>query len=349
MTTEVTTSVDQRVDVEVDDGNSAPSTSARLTIVVETVTHGEYAAREEEVPEVGALFEALANNSAGPPVAVLVVAETPEHSNRTPALQTISVRVVGVENTNYYAAKNAGVAAATTEYVAFLDGDAIPGPSWASDAIVALDGGADVVAGKTRYVGRSLWVKMMNYLDFFTVRQRSDGTSTGFHLNNVAFRRDVYLAQPLDARLGRSGACTLMARRLRAAGRRIVYEPSMTVSHGDDYKETRCVAKRLRNGHDSVKLRQFDDTGVVEYPWILALGPFGAPLVVGRRIWDDLVLLVRQHREVDISPGLIPVAWLITIPMRCVEGIAYAISSIDPSIIGRRWDDTREPSALPPT
>jgi Glycosyl transferase family 2 len=317
----------------------------RLTVIVETVTHGEYEAREADMSGAASVFGALGADNTAEELSFLLVVDG-KHAEASDPPGDPSIQVVPVDQPNYYSAKNAGAASATTEYVAFVDADCTPQRGWADAAISALDAGADVVAGCTRYEGSGFWIAMMNYFDFSTIAERSDGSSTGFHVNNVAFRRDVFTANPLDARLGRSGACSLLARRLRTQGRRIVYAPSMKVVHGDDYKETRSFAKRFRNGHDTVKLLRFDDEGLIEFEWISALGPIGAPLVVGRRLLDDAVGIVRRRRDLGIAAPMVPVAWLIAVPLRIMEGLAYAISSVDPSLFGRRWDDPNHPTPL---
>jgi hypothetical protein len=309
----------------------------RLTVIMETMTHAEYAKQESEVPLTGTVMDALETTTSPILQEVLIMADSSADPEWRPPMSHAEVRVVPVDDATYYTMKNAGARAATTEYIAFLDGDCMPGPGWAAAAVAALDAGADVVAGKTRYAGPGTWSKLMGYFDLGTVSSRPDGTATAFHFNNVAFRRDVFLSNPIDTRFRRSGGCVLANFQLRAANRRIVYEPAMSITHGNDWKKGFGLSKRLGAGHNTINILRHDDTGAVPYRWLTRLGPLAAPLVAGRRLWDDLFLLVRQHEDLGFPVATIPFVWLIAIPLRLLEGVGYAISCVKPSIIGKYW------------
>jgi hypothetical protein len=309
----------------------------RLTVIIETMTHDEYRKAGTEYPRTRRVLDALEVKSSPARFDVLIMSDGAVPRSAQPFAGHPEVSVVPVDDPTYYTMKNAGARAATSEYVAFLDGDCLPGPGWADAAVAALDAGADVVAGKTRYAGPGALSRLMGYFDLGTVSTRADGSASAFHLNNVAFRRDVFLSNPLDTRFRRSGGCVLANFQLRAANRRIVYEPAMYVTHGNDWKKGFGLSKRLGSGHNTVNILRYDDTGAVPYAWLTRLGPLAAPLVAVRRIWDDLFLLARQHDDLGIPVVAIPVVWLIAIPFRLLEGVGYAISSVKPSIIGKYW------------
>jgi hypothetical protein len=310
----------------------------RLTVIIETMTHEEYSKAGTDFPRTRGVLDALEATTSPTRFVVLMMSDRAfTRAAEPPFAGHPEASIVPVDDPTYYTMKNAGARAAGSEYVAFLDGDCMPGPGWAAAAVAALDAGADVVAGKTRYAGPGVLSKLMGYFDLGTVSARTDGTATAFHLNNVAFRRDVFLSNPLDTRFRRSGACVLANFQLRAANRRIVYEPAMYVTHGNDWKKGFGLSKRLGSGHNTVNILRYDDTGVVPYAWLTRLGPLAAPLVAVRRIWDDLFLLARQHDDLGIPVAAIPLVWLIAIPFRLLEGVGYAISSVRPSIIGKYW------------
>jgi hypothetical protein len=145
------------------------------------------------------------------------------------------------------------------------------------------------------------------------------------------------VAHQLETRIRRSGGGYLAAARLRADHRLVAYNPEMMVAHGNDYKRGMSLSKRLRNGHDAAVLLRVDDTGVMPHRWIIRLGPLAAPLVAGKRIWDDWARLRHRRADLDISVVEVPVLALLSIPLRLIEGGAYAVSSVRPSIIGRYW------------
>lgn len=306
-------------------------------MVIETSTNEEYHQRGAAVFDQASVLERVLEEAASVPLEVLIMTSAGDVDAWQRVAHDRGVRVVPVDQSSYYAMKTAGAQLATTEYVLFLDGDCTPRPGWARAAVAALDAGADAVAGKTRYIDKSPLGRAMSYFDMGNVSEAADGNATSIVLNNVGFRRDRYLANPIDTRLRRSGGCFLLNCRLRAARQRVVYEPKMFVEHGNDYKENFCLAKRIRNGHDTATLYRIDEDAVVPHQWLPRLGPLGAPLVVGRRLLDDGFLLARTHRDFNISAAAAALVWLLAIPLRLVEGVAYAISSVKPSIIGRRW------------
>jgi hypothetical protein len=309
-----------------------------LSVVIETVTPEEYRAHGHDPHDPRATIEALAAQEGCGPIDVLLVThgsapEVTERLGRLPHVRIVSV----APDASYYEMKNAGGCSATTEYVGFLDADCTPGPLWARAALDALDDGADVVVGRTRYVGPGRWAEAMTFFDFGQIGRTSDGSATQFLLSNAVFRRSVFVTHQIDTRGRRSGGCLLASVRLRADNCPMAYAPAMSVTHENDYRDTLHLAKRLRNGHDAAQLFRLDEDELMPHRWIIPLGPFGAPLVAGKRIWDDWLHLARRHADLGFSALAVPCIALLSIPLRVVEGCAYALSSVRPSIIGKYW------------
>ena len=312
---------------------------SRLTVVIETNNRREYTdLGQAPCDEVATAIAALDDQVGNEAVEVLLVTKgEPTVMDRDLATRP-GVGIVSVDpGASYYEAHNAGGCAATTEFVGFVDSDCIPGPRWVQSAMASLDGGADVVTGRTRYVAPGYWARTMSFFDFGTVGRRPDGSATQFILSNSAFRRDVFVSHQLETRIRRSGGGYLAAARLRADHRLVAYNPEMTVAHGNDYRRGLSLSKRLRNGHDAAALLRVDDTGVMPHRWIVHLGPLAAPLVAGKRMWDDWGRLRHRRAELGISRADVPVLALLSIPLRLLEGGAYALSCVRPSIIGNRW------------
>jgi hypothetical protein len=314
--------------------NPVTSAVARLSVVIggpgRRAGHPEHGHPE-------ATIEALAAQTGSGPIEILLVANGAAEVDEQWARRR-NVRIVPVdEDATYYEMKNAGGSATTTEFVAFTDVDCVPGPEWAAAALAALESGADVVTGRSRYAGPGRWANIMGFFDLGVIGRRSDGSATLLMLHNMAFRRQAFLTHQLDTRSRRSGGCYLVTERLRADNLSLAFVPEMAVTHENDYRDGMALSKRLRNGHDAAALFRLDDTGLLPYRWIAPLGPFGAPLVAGKRIWDDWVRLWRRHGELDISIAEIPLVALLSIPLRLIEGGAYALSSVRPSIIGKYW------------
>ena len=71
-----------------------------------------------------------------------------------------AVRLVHGAAASYLAEKNAGAAAALGAIVALVDGDCVPDATWLATHVARIEGGADVVAGRTRYSGGSLGARI---------------------------------------------------------------------------------------------------------------------------------------------------------------------------------------------
>jgi hypothetical protein len=308
-------------------------------MVIETNNRREYtdlglAPSDEVARAVDAL---AAQEDCGPVEILLVTKGDPTVADRSLATRP-HVSIISVDpGASYHEVHNAGGCAATTEYIGFVDSDCVPDRRWVHTAVASLDGGADVVTGRTQYIGPGRWAHFMNFFDFGTTGRRPDGSATQFTLSNVAFRRDVFVTHPIETRVRRSGGSYLASARLRADNCFVAYNPEMRVAHGNDYQRGMSLSKRLRNGHDAAILLRVDDTGVMPHRWITHLGPLAAPLVAGKRVWDDWGRLRHQRADLGISIPEVPVLALLSIPLRLVEGGAYALSSVRPLIIGRYW------------
>ena len=105
------------------------------------------------VPTVGRdslrlLLEALAAADGPSPGRVLVV---DDRRDRSRALPVSGVEVIAGRGAGPAAARNLGWRRATAEWVAFLDDDVVPGPSWLADLARDLEGlGAEVAASQGR-------------------------------------------------------------------------------------------------------------------------------------------------------------------------------------------------------
>ncbi|HEX7148309.1 MAG TPA: HAD-IIIA family hydrolase [Actinomycetota bacterium] len=105
------------------------------------------------VPTVGRdslqlLLEALAGADGPSPGRVLVV---DDRRDRSRALPVTGVEVVAGRGAGPAAARNLGWRRATADWVAFLDDDVVPGPSWLADLARDLEGlGSEVAASQGR-------------------------------------------------------------------------------------------------------------------------------------------------------------------------------------------------------
>jgi hypothetical protein len=151
---------------------------------------------------------------------------------------------------NSYAARNRGARLATAPVLAFCDADCRPDPKWLEAGLEALKFAA-VVGGRIRFhpVPRaSLWalLDIEHNLDQEHL-VRMGGVSTA----NVFLRRDIFdRLEGFDASLP-SGGDINFGRRCRAAGCRILFDPSVVVSHPPRDTAAAYLKKEWRIHHSA--------------------------------------------------------------------------------------------------
>jgi glycosyltransferase involved in cell wall biosynthesis len=144
----------------------------------------------------------------------------------------VVTRVVVESRPGSYAARNAGLAAASGQLLAFTDADTVPQAGWLAAARARMDDGADAVGGAIEPVRSAAPTVWERYDTALYLDQRSFVERDGFAATaNLVVRRDVLDAVgAFDATLRSSGDLEF-GRRLTAAGYRLVYAPDALVLH----------------------------------------------------------------------------------------------------------------------
>jgi GT2 family glycosyltransferase len=221
---------------------------------------------------------------------------------------------------NYFDAKNQGALIASGDIVTFLDGDCTPQPDWLEKLISRFDVGVTGVAGCVRYEDKGVLSRALSVPDFGYILTEIDGLASGFNLGNVAFRREEFLASPLDARLVRNGGCYNLFHQMRAKGARIVYEPQARVSHALDFEGASFLKKHWARGYEGLKVYQLDERGVFRgTTWYRRFGLLALCALSGRRILVDWVRLARHRQQIGISLAALPAFAALGGGLRLVE------------------------------
>jgi glycosyltransferase involved in cell wall biosynthesis len=293
-----------------------------LSVVVETHTPSEYRGTEDW-EALARTLDALENQSLRQEIEVIVVldSEGQETVGRLTEAHP-NVTCLSTASQTYYEMKNAGIATAHGDVIALLDGDCTPCDTWAESLLAAIENGKGVVAGRTRYRSRSLWARSWDVFDFGHVEGGSHQQANGFVFNNVAFTENLRPRLTVPPGLRRSGACELLAARLKASGVPIVYEPAARVEHGNDYQRGGWLQKRLRNGFDSVNLLQYDSARNLRHWRLAALGPAAALAVAAGRVAWDVKRIVGNRRDLEITIPLIPYFWALAFFVRASEALS---------------------------
>ena len=112
-----------------------------------------------------------------------------------------AIKIVAAHGATYCKLKNVGAAAASGDIIIFLDSDVVPEPGWLAAFLRAFaDPGVSAAVGNTYvdYGDGGVYSKAMALTWMFPLRDAHDGlsVSTWFYSNNVAFRRQTFLARP---------------------------------------------------------------------------------------------------------------------------------------------------------
>ncbi len=176
------------------------------------------------------------------------------------------VRFAFEEIQNLSHARNAGIALARTDIVAFMDDDAVAEPNWAKALIEAfVTGGADVgcVGGPVKPIWMSApptWLTpaLAGYLSILDLGDKQKELSRGDWLAgcNISFNRQALLSiGGFRTDIGRTGnKLCLMSneeaaawQELKRAGKKVLYSPDAIVSHhiNEDRVNSQWLSRRI--------------------------------------------------------------------------------------------------------
>ena len=230
------------------------------------------------------------------------------------------VRIASSAATNYFAGKNAGVAASSGEFVVLLDGDCTPAADCIERLIGRFEPGVAAVAGRVRYSGSSWAARTFSVPDFAYIVADRDGQASGINLSCAAIRREVIEANPLEETIARNGGCYLLFHRLRQGGARILYEPGAVALHRLDFRGVGFVGKHFGRGYDNVSVLRADSSDSLRGTrWYRRFGGLALIGFTARRVLVDWARLARHRRQIGISLLALPYFALVGAGLRTVE------------------------------
>lgn len=199
---------------------------------------------------------------------------------------------------DYYAAKDAGLAATRAEVIAFADADCWPDPEWLGALLEPFANGGDVaaVAGRTTYRA-DLFGAAATAIDFmYFGSPLGAGCTRNFYANNVAFRRDVLGRGGFGAHGFYRGSCQVLGLALQARGVAVRFAARAHTVHRLPDSAADLVRLRLLRGADSVELAPHLARAYLppRARWLARLGPLSGLAVLGARWACSLLALRRQ-------------------------------------------------------
>ena len=218
-------------------------TDSRASVVVPTY---------DRIDSLAACLTALQGQTL--PVEVIVVHDGEAAADEVGALcERFGARLVRVPHGGVAAARNAGAATATCEYVLLTDDDCEPAPDWAQLLVQALDGGATVAAGgvlnavANDHLGIATQAIHDHVID--------DPLEPFVTPNNVACTRAALEAVPFDPAFRRAGEDRDWCARLTDAGIAFTRVPEAVVLHRQDLTLRSFLRKHVGYGKGSAQFR----------------------------------------------------------------------------------------------
>ncbi|MBC7790337.1 MAG: glycosyltransferase [Anaerolineae bacterium] len=292
--------------------NNRPAVS--VVIVSDYAAGGPVAARD-----LRAALSALAKQDFDEPAEFLFIESECLRDQLPTDLATIlpSLRMMFFPEQESYPLKNHGVQAASAEFVAILDADCVPDPTWLRRLLSTLRGNASLaaVSGKTVYPDPSFSARICALLARSYLDPGHAGATQFIAINNCAFRRSAYLSHPLPIGIG-TFSSRAQSEMLIRDGWTLWFDPEIEVIH--DFEGWAMEADLRRNaGHGTIITRLADSS--LPYAWLTRLGPISiAPILTGKIIdsWRDCV---RCGRNYGVSWYALPAAMLLSIGMHGLE------------------------------
>ena len=291
-----------------------PCPAISVVVVSDYAAGGPVAARD-----IRAAISALSVQDVDESVEYLFVESESLRSDVPAEITTMlpSLRILFYPETDSYPLKNHGVEAASAEFVAILDADCIPDPTWLRRLLEVLRGGPGLgaVSGKTVYPNASFSARVCALLARSYIDPGHAGTTRFIAINNCAFRRSAYLAHPLPTGIG-TFSSRIQSEQLLRDEWTMWFDPEIVVVH--DFEGWSMEADLRRNaGHGTIITRLENPS--LPYSSLVRFGRVSIPVVIAGKILDSWRDCIRCGRNYGVAWHSLPAAMLLSIAIHSLE------------------------------
>ena len=262
--------------------------------------------------------EVILTYDAGEDLGGLAEAVAREFARAAPR---VPVRRAPTAGGRYYTLKNHGALVANSEIVAFSDSDAIPQQGWLRALMRGFDQGADMVAGTTYIEPRGVYGAAFALAWIFPLRFEGDALwrTSGFFANNVAFRRDVFLAHQFDENdPSMRSQERAVSDQLRALKRPMLKAVGARTAHPAPNGLRHFVKRALATGYDN------------------RIGRRGAFRIYANRIAYAAGRIARHHERVGLPAWKAPAAFAVMLAFHTLSLAGYGITALRPDFLQER-------------
>lgn len=252
-----------------------------------------------------------------PPDEVIVVDDLSDDDSANVA-QAAGARVIRNETRrNAGGSRNAGIAVATGDLLAFLDADAVAAPDWLERSREVLEKDESIAAVGGRIVNGRL--SRYGKLDYYMNHSEWIGGSPAGEKSNVPTMAVVYRRTAVDGLRfpeSNSGEDTAFALAVTARGGRLWFDPRIAVTHNHERLDWRAYVEKQEACGGTIywTRKTFDRPGqfLVRFPFLLFLFP---------HLWLMLIRMCRRGAVLD-AVTLFP--WFVAGELARVRGFLAA-------------------------
>ncbi len=237
-----------------------------------------------------------------------------------------NLRIVTTKGKSSFELKNAGVEAATADFVAIIDADCRPAPGWLRTLIEHRQDHpeAAVISGRTFYKGEGVLPKVFAVIDRTYVDSGVAGVTFAISNNNAGFTRQILLDHPFSNEVGPFGS-EPHSDRIKASGAILRFEPGMVAYHSFDGWDM-VREERRHIGFSLTRYRQLKPEA--RNGWMVSKPLIWIPFLVASSTVSDVRRSLRFGRAYGLNWFQIPYVWVCSLRAHLMEvtGIRLALA-----------------------